>query len=497
MASSSSSTVPEPRVLVADRDPRTLATLVWLLREQGYRVTSVEAWKDVLPALEATPADIVLLDFQDLDHEVQDLLATLKRDLRWRDVHVIVTAAPAAGSARALLPSGADDCVSRPLRVPELLARIQAQLRAHDELKTAREALRHTAAELQRAREDIANNRQLLDILHEVTGELSATEIYRVLARRVARALGISHCSVVLASAGDTTGTVAAAYEDPTVTELPIDLTRYPEVVAALETGRPMLVQDAQTDPLFAHTRDVWHAEGREVRLRSVVTLPFALDRWRSGVLFLRTERMERSLTREDVDFADVIVKAAVAAMKRAQALELTRADNRRLEELATRDPLTRLLNRRALLERLSAEVDRCRRFEKPVSILLLDLDHFKTINDGYGHLVGDDVLRQTAALLDTAARTVDVVARYGGEEFVVILPETTPDGALIFAERLRERIGTHPFDVGGREPLHLTTSIGIASFPSPRVESTEDLFARADEALYRAKSSGRNQVRT
>ena len=233
------------------------------------------------------------------------------------------------------------------------------------------------------------------------------------------------------------------------------------------------------------------------MRLRSVVTLPFALDRWRSGVLFLRTERMERSLTREDVDFADVIVKAAVAAMKRAQALELTRADNRRLEELATRDPLTRLLNRRALLERLSAEVDRCRRFEKPVSILLLDLDHFKTINDGYGHLVGDDVLRQTAALLDTAARTVDVVARYGGEEFVVILPETTPDGALIFAERLRERIGTHPFDVGGREPLHLTTSIGIASFPSPRVESTEDLFARADEALYRAKSSGRNQVRT
>ena len=483
---------------MVDRDPRTLGALVWLLREQGYRVTGVERCEEVVPALESAPADLVLLDFEELNGEVRALLGTLKGDARWQDIPVVVTVAPGveAGS-RIVLPDGADDCISRPLRVPEVLARIATQLRTRTELKATREALRRTAAELQRAREDIASNRQLLDILHEVTGELSAKEIYRVLARRVARALDISHCSVVLASAGDTTGTVAAAFEDPAISDFRIDLERYPEIIAALETGRPVLVSDAQSDPLFAHTRDGWQPESRALRIRSVVTLPFSFDRWRSGVLFLRTERHERSLTREDVEFADVIVKAAVAAMKRAQALELTRADNRRLEELATRDPLTGLLNRRALLERLSAEIDRCRRFDKPVSVLLLDLDHFKTINDGYGHLVGDDVLRQTAVLLDTAARTVDVVARYGGEEFVVILPETTPDGALIFAERLRERIGTYPFDVGDREPLHLTTSIGVASFPSPRVESTEDLFARADEALYRAKSSGRNQVRT
>lgn len=471
---------------------------MWLLREQGYDATGVEGCGGVPTALATTPADLVLLDFEELDAEVRTVLGALKSDARWRDVAVVVTVPEASiRDARAILPDGADDCVSRPLRVPDLLVRIAAQLRTHAELRAAREALRQTAAELRRAREDIANNRQLLDILHEVTGELSAKEIYRVLARRVARALDISHCSVVLASAGDTAGTVAAAFEAPAISDLVIELERYPEIVAALESGRPVLVADAQSDPLFARTRDLWQAESRPVRIRSVVTLPFALDRWRSGVLFLRTERHERALTREDVEFADVIVKAAVAAMKRAQALELTRADNRRLEELATRDPLTGLLNRRALLERLSAEVDRCRRFDKPVSILLLDLDHFKTINDSAGHLVGDDVLRQVAVLLDTAARTVDVVARYGGEEFVVILPETTPDGALIFAERLRERIGTYPFDVGGREPLHLTTSIGVASFPSPRVESMEDLFARADEALYRAKSSGRNQVRT
>jgi two-component system cell cycle response regulator len=351
--------------------------------------------------------------------------------------------------------------------------------------------------ELERARDDVASNRQIVDILHEVTEELSAPEIYRILARRVARALSLSHCSVILASGGDAVGTVAASFDDPTVPNLEIRLNRYPEIVAALETQRPVLVRDAQSDPLFEQVRKLWAEEGREVAIRSVVALPFTIDRWRSGVLFLRTERHERVLTHDDVEFADSVVKAAVAAIKRAQALESTRADNRRLEALATTDPLTRLLNRRALLERLSREVDRAKRYESMLTLLLLDIDHFKSINDSAGHLVGDGVLRQIGALIEASVRTVDIAARYGGEEFVLILPETSQDGGVIFAERLRESIERYPFDAAGEEPLHLTASIGVATFPSTRVESTEDLFARADEALYRAKSSGRNQVRT
>ena len=107
-------------------------------------------------------------------------------------------------------------------------------------------------------------------------------------------------------------------------------------------------------------------------------------------------------------------------------------------------------------------------------------------------------MLRQLGALLEEEVRRVDTVARYGGEEFVAILPETSPGGGIVFAERLRERVASRAFDVGpGRRPVHLTVSIGIASFPSPQVETIEELFARADEALYRAKSGGRNQVRT
>jgi two-component system, cell cycle response regulator len=141
--------------------------------------------------------------------------------------------------------------------------------------------------------------------------------------------------------------------------------------------------------------------------------------------------------------------------------------------------------------------VDRSLRDWDVLTLLMVDVDHFKSINDSHGHLVGDAVLREIGSLLHASVRAVDVVARYGGEEFVIILPETPLEGALVFAERLRETIERHGFAGRGGAGLRLTASIGAATFPSPHVHSTEDLFARADEALYRAKSGGRNQVRT
>jgi two-component system cell cycle response regulator len=141
--------------------------------------------------------------------------------------------------------------------------------------------------------------------------------------------------------------------------------------------------------------------------------------------------------------------------------------------------------------------MERALRYDHSVALLLIDLDHFKRVNDTHGHLVGDAVLRDVSELLLGVARGVDVVGRYGGEEFLVVLPETDDDGAAAFAERVRERVEAHafrPWD-DGRE-LRTTASIGVASFPAARIESVEDLFARADAALYRAKADGRNRVR-
>jgi two-component system cell cycle response regulator len=389
----------------------------------------------------------------------------------------------------------AADYLRKPYRVRELLARIQAQLRMRAVLRSAREALRSTEVQLQQAREEAENQRKVVDILHDVTGDLTADEIYNILARRVARALSVSHCSVILARPGDTTGIVATAFEHPALRNHPIDLTRYPELRAALETGSAVLIEDVRVSPVFSAVRELWAREGIDVEIRSVIALPFTLDRRQAGVFFLRRTRHEPPLTPEDVHFADTVIKAAVAAIQRAQVIEMTKADNARLEALAHTDALTLVLNRRALVTRLMAEVDRARRYQSVVTVLMIDLDHFKGVNDTYGHLAGDQVLRDVAQLLQHEVRSVDIVARYGGEEFIVVLPETSTEGAVTFAERIRERIEGRMFESTGQSLL-LTTSIGVATFPSPRVASMEDLVARADEALYRAKAEGRNRVR-
>jgi two-component system cell cycle response regulator len=279
------------------------------------------------------------------------------------------------------------------------------------------------------------------------------------------------------------------------VRNLEIDLARYPEIREALETGLPVLVEDVRTSPLYEEARREWELSGTSMP-RSVIALPFALDRRQSAVFFLRRGMHEGPLTREDVEFADTVVKAAVAAIQRAKVMESTKADNVRLEALAHRDPLTELLNRRALTEKLVAELDRARRYDSQVSLLMVDLDHFKRINDTHGHLVGDDMLMEFAGILLHAVRSVDVVARYGGEEFTIVLPETSEPGAVAFAERIRERVEAHQFASHENLDLRLTSSIGVATFPSPGVESAEDLFQRADQALYRAKAEGRNKVR-
>jgi len=185
-----------------------------------------------------------------------------------------------------------------------------------------------------------------------------------------------------------------------------------------------------------------------------------------------------------------------VSAIEKAYDFETAVSDKERLEKLAATDALTGLTNRRGLGEALSGELDRARRYNLALTILLLDIDRFKTINDTRGHIAGDSVLRQVGELLKREARSVDIVARYGGEEFVVVMPETAGHGAAIFAERVRSRVQNRDFADPGSDPVRVTVSIGVASVPDDRVHSPESFISLADQALYRAKNEGRNLVR-
>jgi two-component system cell cycle response regulator len=487
-----------PRILVADDDSSVLESVTWLLEENGYDVEPVEGGEACLAALSVRSPDLLLLDIMMPDADGCQLLERIKAEDRWRDLPVLMLSAmpPEEASVRSL-GLGAADFIRKPYRPKELLARVQAQLRMGAVLRSTRQALERTEEALMRARADADSRRKLVDILHEVTGDLSVSELFHLLVRRAARALGVSHCSVLLARPGDPTALVVAAYENPTLQQLTVQLDRYPEVKAALDTGQAVLVEDLDTHPLYEGVRVVWGIEGIEVPIRSVIALPFSVERGQYGVFLLRRTRDQEPLGPEDLEFAQAVITAAIAVIQRAQMMETTMADNARLEQLAQTDPLTQLLNRRALTERITAEMERALRYDSSLALLMIDLDHFKSVNDTYGHLVGDDVLRDVATLLTQTLRTTDVAARYGGEEFLALLPETDDAGAEAFAERIRAVIEAHAFGTRLDQPgLRLTASIGVASFPAARIESVEDLYARADAALYRAKADGRNRVR-
>ncbi|MEX0743992.1 MAG: diguanylate cyclase [Phycisphaeraceae bacterium] len=164
------------------------------------------------------------------------------------------------------------------------------------------------------------------------------------------------------------------------------------------------------------------------------------------------------------------------------------------LETLASRDGLTGLYNHRTFYVLLADELARAFRFKRSVSLLMVDADHFKRVNDTYGHPAGDAILKGLSELLGRRARSVDRVCRYGGEEIAVILPETGLEGAAVIANRLRAAVEAQPFDATAGASIRITVSIGVASYPA-HADSAETLVAAADAALYAAKQGGRNRV--
>ena len=220
---------------------------------------------------------------------------------------------------------------------------------------------------------------------------------------------------------------------------------------------------------------------------REALALPLMSRGKAVGVVELIRSGMAKPFRRRDVRVLSLMLEPVAVCLENVQVLKHS-------EELSVTDDLTKLYNSRYLNSCLLREVHRARRYRSQVSLIFLDLDGFKNVNDNHGHLAGSRALVEVGAVIRNMVREIDVVCRFGGDEFTVILPQTGPEGALIIAERIRSRLEETVFLEAFSLCVRITASLGVASFPD-HTDSEKGLIQKADEAMYRVKGSGKNAI--
>ena len=344
-------------------------------------------------------------------------------------------------------------------------------------LNAMTDELRRNLAELERSRQE------LRDSLERIGDTLSAThdldKLLQVVLDTACATVG-GTAGVALHRSGDRLELVAehalhdAGLPAPTAVQRGLGL-----------LGRVVATGMAMRGPLGDGPGQLPTAPG-EPGIGHALAVPLRTSGAVVGVLALYRGADERPFDDNDEDALGTLAGQASIALENVHL-------HREAERLSTTDPLTGVWNFRYLSMSLAREIERSTRFDRPLAVLMLDLDHFKQVNDVYGHARGDAVLRELAERVQEQIREVDTFARYGGEEFVVVLPETTLEGAAQLAERICVAVRREPFRSEGEEPLTVTVSIGGAAFPE-HGSSPATLMRAADKALYEAKGQGRDR---
>jgi diguanylate cyclase (GGDEF)-like protein len=322
----------------------------------------------------------------------------------------------------------------------------------------------------------------LLDVSKALTGTLDLPEQLEQLGRLVCDGLAVEEFCAMLLDEQTHQLVTEAVYGRGLATVRGMRF-RLGEGVtgAAVAQGATIYVPDVQNEPRYLHYQGLRRATGSFlcVPLRAKGRIVGAMNLNRAAV---------NAFSPQEIRLAEAIAAQAGLAIANARLYQQTL-------ELSYTDPLTGIPNRRHLFARLEQELSRSLRFGDELTVLMIDLDLFKQVNDAHGHGVGDAVLRGVAVALQRNVRKVDMVARYGGEEFVVVLPRIARDEAIEVAEKLRRAVAATPLAAAaGAAPLHVTISVGVASY-GHEASDVAALIEKADVALYEAKHAGRNRV--
>jgi diguanylate cyclase (GGDEF)-like protein len=453
-------------ILIADDEPQILGMITEILREQGYAVHPVGDGLEALKALQESKFHLALLDIGLPGLSGLELLSRIKAESPQTEV-IVFTGHAGLDSAVQALRLGAYDYL------------LKSEIRLEN-LQTV------VARALERRRLALSN-RKLLTDLHQAQQELTqqhAQDLSRV--RRLSETLAVPLTWEQLFH-----GLVNIIWESLNLQVLGLEfLGAGKELTLEAYRRHPGLKEGAVTGfKVWLKQRFLLGHEGLEIAAIQQTEKPFPEILWarvRTGEsLALVAGGREHPFTPEESELFDVLILQGEAALKNLELFE-------EVKSLAIRDGLTGLYNYRHFWELLGHEVEQSRRYETPLSLLFLDLDSFKVINDTLGHSQGDAVLKTLAEYLQGALRQADVICRYGGEEFVVLLPKTPLEQAILLAERLRQKISEIGIPLPERD-LRFTVSIGVSSL-SPGMDG-EALVNAADAAMYQAKQAGKNQV--
>jgi diguanylate cyclase (GGDEF)-like protein len=354
------------------------------------------------------------------------------------------------------------------------------EVQSHDEIGDLAATFELMRINLSRMQENLKERINELATLRDVGTAISSTlnfnELLHLILDLVMKLLKADRGSIMLLDDERQELTIAVAKGlSPEVVEK--TRVKLGEKVAGyvLETGRPLLITDPHKSPSFQRIKD------SQVHQGSLIAVPLVAKDKKLGVLNV-SKSAPYTLDEKDLEFFKALsIQAAIAI------------ENARLYELAIKDELTKLFVRRYFDQRLKEELRRAKRYRSAVTVMLLDIDHFKGFNDTYGHASGDEVLCFLSRVMRECVRNVDIVSRYGGEEFAILCPEQPLKDAIAPAERIRKTVETTTLTLQG-QPVRCTVSIGLASFPLD-AQRPDALVEFADQALYHAKNNGRNQV--
>ena len=450
------------RILVVDDIPANVRLLEAKLKAEYFEVLTASDGPAALEATQAQAPDLILLDVMMPGMDGFEVARRLKADPKTRHIPIVMITALTDTSDRVRgLEAGADDFLSKPVNDVALFARVRSLARLKvmiDELR-----VRHaTTGQL-----EIADEGPLVAEDDAANGQILLVETVDLLAEKLAARLS------------------AAGHEVQRATSSAEALER------SREQGLDLLMVSlhlAGEDGLRLCSRFRSQDQTRHVPILLILDED-ELEQLAKGLELGVTDYLIRP-----IDHNELLARTRTQIRRRRYHDKLREMLDKSVS-LAYTDALTGVYNRRYMNAHLDRKIMEISDTQKPLSVVIFDIDHFKQVNDNYGHAAGDEVLKTLAERVGSSIRDFDLLARYGGEEFVVIMPSTPADVAAMVAERLRQRLETQAFGVSGHDhPLPITASLGVATTTDP-METADNLLARADAALYVAKRGGRNRV--